>query len=155
MIKVSFDCISSGSLHIHFQDDPIFHNNSNNPQMEVKRQFAIFLTRLGRYGTGAVVDEVAEWASVSVGTVYNCTRRCQVAIMAHHDAAIKLNDEEQIQGAKALAERKAHTSDWMHGFMAVDGTPVKLFAKPGWYGNLFYGKDKVYAIQLTVITFPC
>ena len=34
--------------------------------------------------------------------------------------------------------------------MAVDGIPIKLLGKPNGFGRWFYGKDKIYALQLTV-----
>ena len=118
--------------------------------MDVKQQLAIWLYRAGRYSDGASVDEVASFAGVSIGSVYNCTWRCIVALLSLHDSAFNLNDQEQKAGAQAYAHEKSGCSAWRHGKLAVDGTPIGLFSKPGWYGEEFFGKDKIYAIQLTV-----
>ncbi|KAH9833263.1 uncharacterized protein C8Q71DRAFT_875816, partial [Rhodofomes roseus] len=128
------------------KDHHIFQNNSNNRQMEVELQLAIHLYRAGRYGTGAVGSEIAYWAGVSLGTIYNCSRRCMIALLSLHDDAIVFRDEAQVEGAKACAEKKAGTETWRNGFLSADGTPIKLFTRPGWFGNDFYGKDKIYAL---------
>ncbi|KAJ7658883.1 hypothetical protein B0H17DRAFT_896646, partial [Mycena rosella] len=35
------------------QEDPIFYNNLNNPQLPVEIQLAVFLFRVGHYGNAA------------------------------------------------------------------------------------------------------
>ncbi|KAG2069313.1 hypothetical protein BDR04DRAFT_994014, partial [Suillus decipiens] len=67
---------------------PIFYNNSNNPQLPVPIQLAIFLNATGHYGNAATVEDMGEWARVSVRTVYNCYRHVMVAILQHHDDTI-------------------------------------------------------------------
>ncbi|KZT66355.1 hypothetical protein DAEQUDRAFT_654579, partial [Daedalea quercina L-15889] len=104
----------------------------------------------GHYGTGAAVDELADWAGVSVGSVYNCARRCMVAIATLHGSAIIAIEPEQMAAARIRAEAKA-THAWRGGIFAVDGTPVPLAHKPGFFGVDFYGKDKLYAIQAIII----
>ncbi|KZT74552.1 hypothetical protein DAEQUDRAFT_660298, partial [Daedalea quercina L-15889] len=89
---------------------PIFQNNSNQPQMEVERQLMIYLMQAGRYGTGAAADEIAEYTGVSVGSVYNCARRCMIAIMGLHGEAIKGFDPLHMEGARLCAEMKSGTS---------------------------------------------
>ncbi|KIJ06397.1 hypothetical protein PAXINDRAFT_37449, partial [Paxillus involutus ATCC 200175] len=69
-------------------DHDIFMNNSNNPQMPVWIQLAIFLNGAGHYGNAATSQDMAEWAGVSVGTVHNYYKRVMVAILHHHDAVI-------------------------------------------------------------------
>jgi hypothetical protein len=54
------------------QPHGIFYNNSNNPQLPVPIQLVIFLNGIGHYGNTAMTQDLAEWAGVSVGTVYNC-----------------------------------------------------------------------------------
>ncbi|KZT66679.1 hypothetical protein DAEQUDRAFT_674563 [Daedalea quercina L-15889] len=136
------------------KDNAVFHNNSNNAQMDVDRQLAIWLYRAGRYGPGAVVDEIAETTGVSIGSVYNCSRRCIVALLCLHDEAIQFDEQEHAEASKQRAEALSGTQVWRHGNRATDGTPIPLFAKPGWFGQQFYGKDKIYAIQLMVTSQP-
>ncbi|KAI0337197.1 hypothetical protein BDW22DRAFT_1468820, partial [Trametopsis cervina] len=38
---------------------PIFYNNSNNAQLDIKRQLQIFLYRVGIYGNGGSLESVA------------------------------------------------------------------------------------------------
>lgn len=46
------------------KDEPVFHNDSNNPQMPVHLQILIALKRFGAYGNGVAISEVADWAGV-------------------------------------------------------------------------------------------
>jgi hypothetical protein len=75
MLRVSpevFDVILS---FIH--DNPVFHNNSNNPQAPVQTQLAVMLYRLGRYGNGASIEDVARISGISEGSVENyCVMQC-------------------------------------------------------------------------------
>ena len=64
---------------------PIFYNNSNNPQLAVPVQLAIFLNSIGHYGNAATPNNIVEWAGVSVGTVYNCYNHVMIAILHHHN----------------------------------------------------------------------
>ncbi|KZT64823.1 hypothetical protein DAEQUDRAFT_769391 [Daedalea quercina L-15889] len=131
----------------------VFSNNSRNPQTDVEHQFMVFLCHAGRYGPGAAVEEIAEWGDISVGSVHNFTKCCIVALLSLHDHAFKFHEEELVEGAKACAEHKANTPTWRHGWLATDGSPIPFFCRPGWYGQDFYGKDKLYAMQLTLIVY--
>ena len=51
------------------KDEPVFHNDSNNPQMPVHLQILIALKRFGAYGNGVAISEVADWVGVGHGTV--------------------------------------------------------------------------------------
>ncbi|KAG2337323.1 hypothetical protein BDR05DRAFT_978547 [Suillus weaverae] len=75
----------------------IFYNNSNNPQLPVPIQLAIFLNGVGHYGNAATTQDLAEWAGVSVGT--------------HHDDAIHfdpLDREDQ--------EERKRSQQWKPGW---------------------------------------
>ncbi|TFY56115.1 hypothetical protein EVJ58_g7839 [Rhodofomes roseus] len=98
--------------------------------MEVERQLAIWVIQAGHYGPGACSIEIAEWAGVSVGTAYNCARRCIIAFMSRHDDAFA-PDETQHLGTKKLAEEKSRTPECGGGILAADGTPIKVFVRPG------------------------
>jgi hypothetical protein len=75
-------CIFESIVQL-IKDHPIFHNNSNNPQLPVSIQLVIFLNAAGHYGNAATSQDMAEWAGVSVGTAHNCYKRVMVAIL--HD----------------------------------------------------------------------
>lgn len=53
-------------LHL-IEEHPVFSNNSNVPQKPVKVQLAITLYRMGRYGNGASLEDIARIAGSSEG----------------------------------------------------------------------------------------
>ncbi|KAG2345446.1 hypothetical protein BDR05DRAFT_855160, partial [Suillus weaverae] len=106
---------------------PVFYNNSNNPQLPVPVQLAIFLNGIGHYRNAATAEDMADWAGVSVGTVYNCYWHVMVAILQHHDNIIHfdpLEAKDQIKKdhAKDWVEERT-CPEWRRGFLCVDGTP--------------------------------
>jgi len=133
---------------------PIFYNNSNNPQLPVPVQLAIFLNAAGHYGNAATAEDMAEWAGVSVGTVYNCYQRVMIAILQHHDDAIHfdpLDAEDQIEKDQAKDWVEERTCQEWHGeFLCMDGTPFNLFQKPGWHGEGFFDRKSNYSLSAQV-----
>ena len=73
-------------------DHPIFQNWSNNRQMPISIQLAIFLYHAGHYGNTCSPDNVAQWAGVSVGTVMNCTHHVMASLLDQHDRFIYIPD---------------------------------------------------------------
>ncbi|KAG2047673.1 hypothetical protein BDR06DRAFT_831462, partial [Suillus hirtellus] len=51
------------------EDHPIFYNNSNSTQAPVQIQLAVMLYRMGRYGNGASIEDIAHFAGISEGAV--------------------------------------------------------------------------------------
>ncbi|KIK11476.1 hypothetical protein PISMIDRAFT_43298, partial [Pisolithus microcarpus 441] len=75
----------------------VFQNQSNNKQLPVSIQLAIFLYHAGHYGNACSPEDVGQWAGVSIGTVVNCTHRVMAAILDQHDTFICIpnaNSEE-------------------------------------------------------------
>jgi hypothetical protein len=66
----------------------IFTNRSNNTQLPVAVQLAIFLNRVGHYGNAISPEDVAQWARVSIGSVTNCSNHIMVALLNVHDTFI-------------------------------------------------------------------
>ncbi|KAJ7708484.1 hypothetical protein B0H14DRAFT_3525479 [Mycena olivaceomarginata] len=60
------DCFDS--LVATISDNPVFHNNSNNPQMPVDQQAAIALYHFGHFGNAASTMKVALQFGVGYGT---------------------------------------------------------------------------------------
>ena len=51
------------------QEHPIFCNHSNNPQTPVQTQLAVTLYHMGRYGNGASLEDIAQIAGISEGSL--------------------------------------------------------------------------------------
>ncbi|KAG2063780.1 hypothetical protein BDR04DRAFT_1163303 [Suillus decipiens] len=69
----------------YISDYPIFQNQSNNPQLPVSIQLAIFLNWAGHYGNAITLEDVAQWAGVSVGSMVNCTNHVMIVVLDAHD----------------------------------------------------------------------
>ncbi|EGO02152.1 hypothetical protein SERLA73DRAFT_25729, partial [Serpula lacrymans var. lacrymans S7.3] len=137
----TFDAILARVRH-----HPIYHNNSNNEQIPVEVQLAIFLTRLGHYGNRASVADIADWSGVSVGGVELCTKRCMIAIISLHDDVIKAPTPAEKEAAKCWVERQVCPA-WRNGYLSIDGTTFNLFQKPSHYGETFYDRKSNYSIN--------
>ena len=139
------------------EDHPIFYNSSNNAQLPVPIQLAIFLNAVGHYGNAATQEDQVEWVGVSVRTVYNCLKRTMVAILQHHDDAIHfdvLDREDQMERERAKQWVEARTCrEWRGGFLCVDRTPFNLYQKPGWHGEGFFDKNSNYSLSAQVCMF--
>ncbi|KIM55072.1 hypothetical protein SCLCIDRAFT_135412 [Scleroderma citrinum Foug A] len=137
---------------------PVFSNNSNNPQLGVPIQFAIFLNGVGHYGNGATTEDLAEWVGVSTGTIYNCFRHVMITLLHFHDDVIhfdpmELEDQEERERAKEWVESHS-CMGWRKGFLCVDGSPFNLFQKPGWHGEGFFDCKSRYSLSSQVIILP-
>ncbi|KIK27284.1 hypothetical protein PISMIDRAFT_93488 [Pisolithus microcarpus 441] len=137
---------------------PVFSNNSNNQQLPVAVQLAIFLNGVGHYGNSATTEDIAEWAGVSLGMVYNCYRRVMIALLQQHDNVIHFNpmeleDQEERDRAKRWVESHS-CPEWRGGFLCVDGSPINLFQKPGWHGEGFFDRKSRYSLSAQVIILP-
>lgn len=135
-------------------DHPIFHNQSNNPQLPVSIQLAIFLNRAGHYGNAVSLEDVAQWAGVSTGSVVNCTHRVMIALLEEHDRYISFpaGDSEDAELARQFAESRT-CPEWRRGFLAIDGSTINLFAKPSYFGESFYDRKSNYSLGCQVPYF--
>ncbi|KAJ6490100.1 hypothetical protein C8R45DRAFT_1139152 [Mycena sanguinolenta] len=52
------------------EDDPVFFNNSNSPQLPVDEQVAVALYRFGHDGNAASMQAVANWGCISCGVAH-------------------------------------------------------------------------------------
>ncbi|KIK17969.1 hypothetical protein PISMIDRAFT_110346, partial [Pisolithus microcarpus 441] len=146
------------SLIRKLENHPIFSNNSNNPQLPVSVQLAIFLNRVGHYGNGATMEDLAEWAGVSIGMVYNCYCWVMIVLLQLHDNVIhfdpmELEDQQEQDWVKQWVESHS-CPEWSGGFMCVDGSPFNLFQKLGWHGGGFYDHKSCYLLSTQVIILP-
>jgi hypothetical protein len=72
----------------HISNHPIFQNQSNNPQLPVSIQLTIFLNRVGHYGNAITLENVAQRAGMSVGSIVNCTNCVMIAVLDANDQFI-------------------------------------------------------------------
>jgi hypothetical protein len=131
---------------------PIFHNNSNNSQLPIAIQLAIFLNRAGHYGNSISLVDVSQWAGVSVGSVVNCTNRVMVALLDQHDAFMGFppHDSRDFELARRYSAKASTCPEWRNGILAVDGTTVDLFATPGFFHQAFYDRKSKYSLGCQV-----
>jgi hypothetical protein len=133
------------------QLDPVFHNNSNHPQLPVEMQLAVFLFRAGHHGNGASPEDTAAWSGLSVGGVDKCTDRVLVALLELHDRAVSLPEGPEKEAAKEWVEAQS-CPEWRDGFLVVDGSKIPFFQRPGLHGDAWFDKDKQYSMDLQVTT---
>ncbi|KAF8549791.1 hypothetical protein OG21DRAFT_1420773, partial [Imleria badia] len=112
-------------------------------QLPVWLQLAIFLNAAGHYGNAATTQDMAEWAGVSVGTVYNCYKCVSLSLLRLHNDAIhfdpvhRKSDLAEKEQAKDWVESRS-IPGWRGGFLCVDGTTFNFFQKPGHHGEVFF-----------------
>jgi len=133
------------------QEHPIFYNHSNNPQTPVQTQLAVTLYRMGRYGNGASLEDIAWIAGISEGSVELFTERCFEAIKSLHDAFVCLPTAEEKEFEKAwMDNRVGFRGSWCDGWVMYDGTIVVLYTKPGLNGDAYYTQKSNYGLNLQV-----
>lgn len=136
-------------LLLAIQDSPEFYNNSNNNQLPIEYQLAITLFRVGRFGNGASVPSIGQWAGVSEGVVVISTRRVMAAFLDLHDTVICWPTAEEKVEAKGWVEG-ASCDGWRGGFCMIDGTTIPLEYKPGLNGEAYFDRKSTYSLNLQV-----
>jgi len=131
------------------ENHPVFHNNSNVPQLPIPIQLAILLVCVGHYGNASSPEYVAQWAGISVGSVVNMTYRCLATFLALHDDAVMILPEDEKERMKEYVEM-ATCPEWWNGFLLADGTKFPLFQKPGLHGEAWFDKNKDYSLDCQV-----
>ena len=120
-----FNCILD-----QLSDHAIFQSKSNNLQLPVAVQLAIFLNHTGHYGNVISPEDIAQWASVSVSSAINCMHWVMVAILNQHNKFIGIpytTSKDAKEGREYVEE---HTCPgWQNGIFTVDGLTINLFEK--------------------------
>lgn len=133
------------------KDDPVFCNNANVPQAAVEYQLSVTLYRMGRYGNGASMMDVARVAGCSEGSVEKFTDRCLEAIDKLHDMFVrKLTEEEKEVEKRWMEERLGFSGLWREGWLMYDGTIAVLYARPGLNGDAYYTRKANYGFNVQV-----
>lgn len=131
------------------ENHPIFHNNSNCPQLDPATQLAIFLNRAGHYGNRSGCDDLADWVGKSTGTVEKCTNRVMVAILEHHDEVFGPPTDKEVEQSRAYVE-SISCPEWGGGILTVDGTLFPLYQRPGLHGDTWLDRKSNYSINAQV-----
>ncbi|KAG2060974.1 hypothetical protein BDR06DRAFT_979248 [Suillus hirtellus] len=127
----------------------VFHNQSNNPQLPVAVQLAIFLNRVGHYGNASSPKDISQWAGVSVGSVINCMNRIMAALLAEHNNFISFPTLNSIDAAhaQAYALKTLGCPEWQNGILAIDGSFFNLYQRPGLFGDAFYSRKSHFSLN--------
>ena len=143
-----FDCIID-KIHQNI----IFHSGSNNLQLPVSIQLAIFLNHAGHYRNVISPEDVAQWAGVSVGSVVNCTHCVMIALLSCHNKyiVVPLVDTEDAELSHTFVEERT-CPGWLNGIFTTDGSTIPLFQKPGYYGETFYNRKSTYSLNCQACT---
>ncbi|KAG2059217.1 hypothetical protein BDR06DRAFT_860497, partial [Suillus hirtellus] len=67
--KLHVDPIMFDDILNQISNHQIFSNQSNNPQLPISIQLTIFLNHAGHYSNVISLEDVAQWAGISVGSV--------------------------------------------------------------------------------------
>ncbi|KIK16358.1 hypothetical protein PISMIDRAFT_113573, partial [Pisolithus microcarpus 441] len=130
---------------------PVFQNQSNNKQLPVLIQLAIFLYRAGHYGNACSPEDVSQWAGVSVGTVVNCTHHVIATLLDQHDEFVYIPgaQSEEMRHARAFTESRTCRA-WKNGVFAADSSAINLYARPGMFGDGFYDRKARFSLNCQV-----
>jgi hypothetical protein len=135
------------------EDHHVFQNNSNNAQVPVRIQLGVTLYRMGRYGNGASIQDIARFAGISEGAVELYTKHCFEAIESFHDAFVCRPTAQEKEHEKQWIDRHiGFKGSWRNGWVMYDGTIVVLFARPGIDGDAYFTRKSNYGLNLQV--FP-
>lgn len=149
MLRVSPEVFDTLLLLIN--DDPVFQNNSTSPQAPIRTQLAVTLYRMGRFGNGASVEDVARTAGCSPGAVEKYTERCFKAINGLHNLFVRpLTTTEKEREKQWVDAQLGFVGMWREGWVMYDGTIVVLYAKPGLNGDAYYTRKGNYGLNVQV-----
>lgn len=137
------------------EDHPIFQTQSHRPQSPVEVQLAVTLYRMGRFGNGASVEDIARMAGISEGTVETFTNRCHTALFSHHGTFIRPLTEAEKEIEKKWIEEHIGCAGWRDGWIMYDGTIIVLFQKPGLNGDAYYTRKCNYGLNAQVSHCLC
>jgi hypothetical protein len=134
------------------EDNPVFTNNSNNPQAPVEVQLAVTLYCLGRYGNGASVQDIARITGVSEGSVELYTRRCFDAIERLQPLFVHALSAEEKEVEKVwIDQHLGFRGLWRNGYIMYDGTIIPLAFQPARNGHSYYTRKSNYGLNAQVL----
>jgi hypothetical protein len=133
------------------ENDPIFSNNSNHPQLPVDQQVAVALYRFGHGGNAASIQAIANWAGLGKGTIHLITRRVMTAVLrpGFMQTAVRMPTATEKEKAKDWVQNHSCKA-WRNGWCFVDGTLVPLDERPNWYGESYFDRKCNYSLNIQV-----
>ncbi|CAK5275896.1 unnamed protein product [Mycena citricolor] len=142
-------------LTAKIENDPIFWNESNQPQASVDEQLAVALFRFGHDGNAASLQAVANWAGLGKGTVLLYTRRVMIAILrpSFMQDAVRMPTPDEKARAKRWVQKHSCKS-WRNGWCFVDGTLIPLDERPTWYGPGYFDRKCNYSLNFQIVNLP-
>jgi hypothetical protein len=133
------------------EDHNVFRNDANLSQTPVEKQLAVALFRMGRYGNGASVEDIARGAGCSEGSVENYTNRCFEAILSLQGQFVKkLTPAEKEIEKEWMDNHLGFRGSWRDGWVMYDGTIVVLYRKPGKDGDAYFTRKANYGLNVQV-----
>ncbi|KAG1799403.1 uncharacterized protein HD556DRAFT_1439784 [Suillus plorans] len=102
--------------------------NSNNPQLSVSNQLAIFLNHAGHYDNAISLEDVAQW---------------------EHDQFIFFPEDDSKDAELAWWFAETRTClEWRGGYLVIDGSTMDLFIKPAYFDKTFYDRKSKQQFNL-------
>jgi hypothetical protein len=133
------------------EEHPVFTNNSNNTQTPVEQQLAVTFYRMGWYGNGASIEDIARTAGCSEGSVENYNNWCFTAIESLHDLFVwRLTLAEKKVEKKWIDKHLVFRGKWREGWVMYDGTIVVLYKKPSLNSDAYYTRKGNYGLNAQV-----
>ncbi|POW13723.1 hypothetical protein PSHT_07659 [Puccinia striiformis] len=135
------------------EQNPVFYNNSRNPQREPPIQIAVAICCLGSNGNGSAVYQLKNLFQVGYGTVDLYTRRVIKAIYELRSSLISWPTKcERIESSQVMQDKGLLGCV---GF--VDGTLIALSQKPPIDGNHYFDWKKRLDFRLSncSVKSPC
>ncbi|KAK9373733.1 uncharacterized protein V1513DRAFT_139014 [Lipomyces chichibuensis] len=144
------------ALVMLLRESPVFSSMTAPNAKSVETHLAILLYRLGHYGNGASNEEVASWAGVGVGTVDCITKRTLLAIFQIdlESRTVHWPTPDEREQYKQYIESMS-CAEWRNGWCMIDGTLIPIFAKPHYYGDVFYDRKSNYSFNVQTMLSDC
>ncbi|KAF8797443.1 hypothetical protein BYT27DRAFT_7237260 [Phlegmacium glaucopus] len=104
------------------EDHKVFKNDTNLGQTPIEQQLAVTLFRMGRYGNGASIEDIARAAGCSEA-------------------------EKEVE-KEWMDNHLGFRGSWRDGWVMYDGTIVVLYRKPGKNGDAYYTRKANYGLNV-------
>jgi hypothetical protein len=131
------------------KDDDAFRSmEGKRPKASVARHVIVYLYRLGREGADGSAISIATFFGLGKGTVSVYIARVVKAIKAFKNDVVHWPDAQEKENIKSRIRVK-------HGFQncigIIDGTLIGLATKPSVFGESYFCRKHIYAINVQII----